>query len=573
MKKSLMTRLLSFVLFVAMIVTLFPFSAIAAEVAEDGNDVTVEDGETNEPDDGGEEEEEETVIDYSDPVSVSSADELETALTEGASAICIDADFELDRTFYVVSDTVIVADSPRTLTRAVGFGGDIFVIGENTDGTATLEPVVFTLGKPDETTPSMITIDGNAQNMQTDVVGTVIFVRGGSRADLYHNVTITNNNKVGNEKTLNEDYNLSYPIRIGGAVAIVSHKGEMRIMGGTYTNNRVNDITDSSTDEGNLSSQGGVIYNYGKLDVYGGTFEGNHAGRAGVFYNYRTLNLYSAEIKGNSASSLGGAIYVPNSTAAYLYIGEENDLVEPDARFVENVSANSAGAIYVQHVAIIKNATFLRNVAQGDDGGAITAGAMELTVENCLFEENVSESTYGGAIYLSGNNGDEDVLELVVNDTVFKNNSSVRGGAVYLSGAARAFFSNAEFTGNTSTSHGGAVYATNATVEINGATLQNNTSGTNGGAIGLYTSAVAVINNVTAEGNSAALGGFAYVNGSSLDLFNSTVTANTATDNGGAIYAYTDAVFNAYNTVFSKNTANGIPILQHLESIQSVIYP
>ncbi len=573
MKKNLTARVLALLLFAVMLFNMLPLAVFAdapadPEISEVTNGA---EGDDETPEDEGEDD---GTVDYSNAVDVSSADELEVALNEGTSAIRLVADFELDRTFYVISDTVIIADEMRTLKRADSFGGDIFVVGENSDGTATEKSVTFTLGKPDDITPSVIVIDGNSENMTADVVGTVIFVRGGSKANLYHNVTFTSHKKVGNVKTLGEDYKLSYPVRIGGAVAIVSSKATMRIYGGLYTNNTVNDITDSATDEGNISSQGGVIYNYGTLDIFGGTFSNNHAGRGGAFYNYRTMNIYNADIKQNSASSLGGAIYVPNSTAAYLYIGEENDTVESKVYFTDNISESNAGAIYAQHIATIKNAEFVGNISVDGNGGAISAGAMQLAIEDSVFEGNTADGGYGGAVYITGNNEDEDIRELIVGKTVFNNNSSTRGGAVYMSGAARGYFSDAEFSGNASTTYAGAVYGTNATIEINGAEFSNNTATSNGGAIALYSASVAVINNAGTEANTANLGGFVYVNASNLDIYNSSVNKNSAANNGGAVYAYTNAVFNAYNTEFNENSAttNGGAVMIYNGGTNSVLH-
>ena len=567
MKKTSSVRALCLVLLAAMLFNLAPFSAFAettGDVVFDDTVIENENGTTGEPSpedpDKGEDEEEEEddgLPDYSNPVGVSSSNELEQALANGASAIRIDQDFALDRTFFVTSDVIIIADEARTLTRDPAFGGDLFVIGENQDGTATETPVVFILGKHDDTTPSMITIDGNSHAMTVDVVGSVIFVRKGSRADLYHNVTMTNHVKVGNERALNTEYNLSYPIRIGGAVAIVSSGASMRIFGGLYTENRVNDITDSSTDEGMTSSQGGAIYNYGSLDVYGGTFSNNHAGRGGALYNYRRMNIYSAQIKNNTASTLGGAIYVPASTAAYLYIGEENDVTDEITLFEGNVATSNGGAIYAQNVGSIKNALFVDNSSEDGNGGAISAGGMVLSFENTTFDSNTAAGGYGGAIYITGSNGDEDNLELTVNGTVFRNNTSARGGAIYMSGASRAYFSGVEFNENGSTAYGGAIYATNATISANGVKMTNSSTTSYGGAVALYNGSVASFNNLQAEGNTAKLGGFSYVTASTLDVYNSEINTSEATENGGAVYAATDAVFNAYNSKFNANKASG----------------
>ncbi|MBQ9161801.1 MAG: hypothetical protein IJX74_00855 [Clostridia bacterium] len=573
-KRSLQLRVLSIVILMAMLLNFAPMAIFAEEIAnvveneEIPPENEVDSGDVVEPDDDGD-----ATVDYSNAVDVASADELEAALAAGSSAIRIMADFELDRTFYVVSDTVIVADEAHTLQRAADFGSDIFVIGENSDGTATAEPVIFTVGKPDDFTASMIVIDGNSENMTADVVGTVFFVRQGSRTDLYYNLTVQNHIKIGNEKTAREEYKLSYPVRIGGAVAIVSYKAAMQIYGGLYTNNSVNDITDSSTDEGTVSSQGGAIYNYGTLDIFGGTFDGNHAGRGGALYNYRTMNIYNAKIINNTASTLGGAIYVPNSTSAYLYIGEDNDTVESSVVFENNSSESSGGAIYAQHVASVKNTQFIGNTTAAGHGGAIAAGAMELSIESSAFDGNTATAGYGGAIYITGNNEDEDIKELIVDGTEFTNNSSKRGGAIYMSGTARGYFASVDFSENSSTTYGGAIYATNASVEINGANITNNTATTNGGGVSLYSSASAVMNNVTADGNSASVGGFVYQTAATLSLYNSTIKNNSADKNGGAVYAYTDGVFNAYATVFSKNTAStGGAVMIYNGGLDSLIH-
>lgn len=69
-------------------------------------------------------------------------------------------------------------------------------------------------------------------------------------------IKICNNKKVDNDRTFTEGYVLSYPARVGGAVAI---------------------------------NAGGAIY------------------------NYRTLNIYGGLLNANTSSDSGGAIYMANS--------------------------------------------------------------------------------------------------------------------------------------------------------------------------------------------------------------------------------------------------------------------
>ena len=487
--------------------------------------------------------------------TVSTADGLESALEKGINYIRITASFELDRTFYISRTTTIYTLSSVTLTRAPGFAGDLFVVGEDAEGNLNENGVTLTLGNPESTEEGLLVIDGNRDNLTVAVTGSALFLTKGATVDLWHNVTICNHYKTGNEKTLTGDYSLSYYGRIGGAVAIVAGGASMNIYGGIYSGNAVLDITDGDTDEGQISSQGGVFYNYGTMKVYGGTFEGNHAGRAGVFYNYRVMYIYNAVIQNNTASNLGGAIYMPASTAAFLYIGEENDVVTPSVSFIGNTSLGNGGAIYAQKVVSIKNAIFRGNHAT-TYGGAISANAPTLTVAGCLFEENTTDK-YGGAIYVTGSNGKTEGYEVAVRNSTFKGNSvtGLRGGAIYMSAGSRVYFYNCVLDANVSTSQGAALYANGGTVEMNRVDILNHTSAASaGGAIYLLNQAYALMNRVTATGNESKTGGFLYLTEARADIYNSIFRENTAS-NGGVAYVYYDGILNVYGTLFEENEA------------------
>lgn len=505
--------------------------------------------------DGDENDNSENTIDYSEAVGVTSAEELSQALSEKHRLIRIDSDFYIDRTFYVTSGTIIFTESAHVLTRAVDFSGDIFLVGENPDGTFTESGVTLTLGKPDSTEKDLLTIDGNKNNMTVDVVGSAIFVVTGSTANLYENLTVTNCKKVGNERTKLGLYSVSYPNRVGGAVAIVSSKSFMNIYGGTYSGNSVIDIVDS-TDEGQTSTQGGVIYNYGTLSVYGGLFDGNHAGRGGAFFNYRKMHLYNGTVSNNSSGELGGAVYVPNSDSAFMYVGEENDVIEPSVLFKSNIAEDDGGALYARNVLTVNNAIFEENTSTSGQGGAIVAYTPKITIDNSVFNRNQS-ATYGGAIYVSGNNDSADEVELAINSTTFEeNNAKSYGGAIYITANARMYASSVTFEKN-KTKYGGAIYSTGGSIEIDGASFIENATTYSGGAISLYESSTAILNDVTADGNTADGSAFAYVNTSTLDIYNSTFTNNTSSGAAGAIYYYTSASGGVYASSFKNNTASG----------------
>ena len=192
MKVALFKRIAALVLCTCMLTDTLATIALAAESepVRESDTVYVETGEnpkeeetpsnSTEPSEPGDETPPvwDGTLDNSQAVNVASAEELEAALNAQASLIRITADFEIDRTLYVTYETVIYSDEKHTLTREATFGGDLFVVG-NTEGTAKL-----VLGDSTSKLTNMLVIDGNKDNMTADVVGTVIFVASGTRADL-----------------------------------------------------------------------------------------------------------------------------------------------------------------------------------------------------------------------------------------------------------------------------------------------------------------------------------------------------------------------------------------------------
>ena len=526
MKLNRLLRPLALVLCLALV-----FSSIPLGLTAHADDAII---------DGAAGDEEENVDIYAGSVDVSTADELEEALAKATRAIRIANDFRLDRTFYVISDTVIYAEEAHTLTRGDNFGGDLFVIGRYEDNTVCENTVLFYAGRDGSETPNLLTIDGNRDNMGTEVVGTVFFGCENADVQLYSGLTVQNCKKDGNERTLNGTYEVSYPARVGGAVAI-NAGGELSIYGGTFENNTVNDEIENDDPEIALrSTQGGAFYLYGTTNIYGGTFKNNHAQRGGAFYAYRTLNIYGATIEDNTSSTAGGAIYMPASGLSKVYIEGGNDLSESGIAFKNNKSETFGGAIYASGAVI--------NIDQAGFSGN-TAG------------------THGGAVYCSINGDEDSGAKLTVTNTTLENNTAdYNGGAIYLTSSS-AYMEEVTFKNNhakaTANANGdryggGALYSTGSYVEINGAAIQNNTSDNYGGGIEAHSQSKVVLNNITTSGNAAkSNGGFIFTNNSEIEIYNSAIRANTANNQGGAVFTTNLATFKAYLTTFESNSSTG----------------
>lgn len=471
-------------------------------------------------------------------VDVSSAKQLENAIDKKVKNIRIVADFEIDRTYYIASEILIFADEPHTLTRAANFGGDMFVVGETSGGAKAFlysTVVKLTLGNPRSKLENRLIIDGNMDNMQTTVKGSVFFICYGGEVDLYDNVTIQNCYKQDNEKSYGADYKLSRPNRVGGSIAIIPN-GTLSIYGGNYKNNKVN-LEDSSTEEGRNSSIGGLFYNEGNLFIHGGTFEGNEGARGAIVYNYQTVRITAGNFINNYATKHAALYYAPSTASTQLALGNTDENGKK-VLVKGNSSRLDYGVIYTTHfsaVVILGNTSFKHNTAKsGDAGVAYATGAF--IVKDTEFIGN-SASGSGGALFLSRANNDEITRLMHVTNCTFTENRAKSGGAAYVSSGAAEDYSkgsivtmtNCTFNNNKATGEAGAVYVINkANLTLTDNAFTNNTAGSHGGALSIRSAYVSI-------------------NG---DRF----IGNTSSSNGGAMYlAYSSAIDN--NTHLNINEA------------------
>lgn len=270
-----------------------------------------------------------------------------------------------------------------------------------------------------------------------------------------------------------------------------------------------------------------------------------------------------------------------------------------------NKSNNRGGAMTIyQNQATeqlkhqISGITFEKNTAIVA-GGAIAFGkwgiegstkvAAQLT--NNEFNENSARN--GGAAYLEN-------AELTFADSSFTNNSATEfGGAIYVDQSSSVVVDNITFTGNRveseSTGNGGAIFSLNGNVQVNESIFTENTSKRNGGAIAIASDNVRddsvqqlsisnsefvsntaekkggavfwydyetndrkgdlAIEQTTFKDNKANMGGAIYAE-NAFTVTGSQFIKNQATDDGGAIYAYTTADFAISNSVFQENTSS-----------------
>ena len=334
------------------------------------------------------------------------------------------------------------------------------------------------------------------------------------------------------------------------------------------------------------------IINTVERDIIGETFTGNTNEIGGAIYNDgtgATLNINNTAFENNTSTNQtygGGAIYNNAGTVN----------IEDNVSFTNNYINNEY------------NPDGSGSNSYTSAGGAISSwgsGTVNITGENVRFEGNGLNSetgnpswTYGGALYID-TAGDKQAVLNIGEGTVFENNQSAVGGAIYM-GGTDAEITGAQFTGNkTDYGSGGTIYVyggpvagatetTKSDITITDTTFEDNYSGYSGGAIsnriyGSYDDSKITITGSTFEGNyanaqddyagggaienrgtivvsgsefndnSAAKEGGAIINWGATEITGSTFDGNEA-ESGGAIYNYTQNL-TIQDTTFTNNTA------------------
>jgi hypothetical protein len=205
----------------------------------------------------------------------------------------------------------------------------------------------------------------------------------------------------------------------------------------------------------------------------------------------------------------------------------------------------------------------------GFAGGAIRIDDEVVNITNSRFENNKADQ--GGAIGISS------AGTVNISNTAFINNGSILtttanslggGGAIWMTAAANLTISNSQFTGNSANQQGGALLVSAGTVTVNNSVFQNNivTKTTTSAFAGLgatftlfFAGTTLNLNNSTVSGaSSGSEGGFAYLGQltPNLNVTNSTISNNTATDYGGGLSTGTAGTVSFTNSTISGNTAN-----------------
>ena len=345
----------------------------------------------------------------------------------------------------------------------------------------------------------------------------------------------------------------------------------------------------------------GRIFSIGEgftVTLTNATLINGRAVEGGAIYNDGSLTLSDVKLSDNAADSYGGAVFnnghlvVGNSVfdsndivnrgsasvdygGAAIYNWYDGTLTVSGSNFTNNIKNYKNGDNLVGAITTIGNATvigsnFVNN--SGRWGGAISATGAELrknsstlTVSNTIFKDN--SALYAGAVYIWGSNYN-------IADCVFDNNTAFgkgnmtpnnnNGGALVVSQVSRfnepitGTISGSKFTNNKA-QYGGAAYFNKGFVTITDSVFENNVATAEGGAVGFSHASVkdlvVSINNSSFVGNKAPVAGAIFTNVDSK-ITNSNFINNSAAKIGGAICNVNDLTVE--NSKFVNNTPQAI---------------
>ena len=335
-----------------------------------------------------------------------------------------------------------------------------------------------------------------------------------------------------------------------------------------------------------------------KLNIYNANLINGNADIGGAIYNTGSVYAYNTNFINNTAATMGGAVFnngelvVSDSVfdsndivnrgsasvdygGAAIYNWKEGTLKVTNSNFTNNIKNYKNGDCLVGAITTIGNATvsgsnFVNN--SGRWGGAISATGAELrknsstlTVSNTIFKDN--SALYAGAVYIWGSNYN-------IADCVFDNNTAFgkgnmtpnnnNGGALVVSQVSRfnepitGTISGSKFTNNKA-QYGGAAYFNKGFVTITDSVFENNIATAEGGAVGFSHASVkdlvVSINNSSFVGNKAPVAGAIFTNVDSK-ITNSNFINNSAAKIGGAICNVNDLTVE--NSKFVNNTPQAI---------------
>jgi len=220
-------------------------------------------------------------------------------------------------------------------------------------------------------------------------------------------------------------------------------------------------IQDMTITDGNVTDDGGGIYNSGTLTVDNSALSNNSAhegGGGGGIYNNGTLTVSNSTVSGNYGND-GGGIYNYSGTATVS-----------NSTLSDNVTPLGGGGIKNSGTATVNNSTLSNNSALGG-GGVANHGTLAIS-NSTLSNNSTHEGGGGGGIFNSG--------PLTVSNSTLSGNSAPSGNG----GGIRSYNGTFDISNSiiSDSPSGGDCYNDGGTINDNGFNIvEDNSCGFTGG--------------------------------------------------------------------------------------------
>ena len=252
-------------------------------------------------------------------------------------------------------------------------------------------------------------------------------------------------------------------------------------------------------------------------------------------FNYDLTD--KVQITGNTAGEGGGIAF---RFQDYKLNDDWNNNNNSNYQVTTNINFN--GAVISNNTAtsgVGGGVRLYNNTANGNLGNR--KAFINVYLNHGTFGQNTAK-TYGGAIYtyhadIKNNSTSDNVLTISSNTA-----TGGDGGAIYVDGGTSIRLASTSITGNKA-QNGGAMAisaesGSNLTISLGTSTISNNSATVNGGAIYLPAGSLTVTGTSQMQGNTAgANGGVAYVNNGTVTLGGATtMSGNKATSGSGGVF-------------------------------------
>jgi len=280
-------------------------------------------------------------------------------------------------------------------------------------------------------------------------------------------------------------------------------------------------------------------------------FEGNDAGTnfgSAMFSWQANWTLSNSIIRKNKSANAG--IYIDDRDGGH-FVTIDNCLFERDT----TTGFGGSGVYGWQVTGLIKNSIFRDNYAP--NAAAMYFNGREFdssfSVDNCLFERNVTTSYGGTAIYHNRTN-------YTMSNSIFRGNTAPSSGAALYHGDTTVFYiNNCMFDGNQA-NYAAAIanYGIGCKGTFDACTFVNNRAGLGGGAVSNGFKADVAYKNCLFQGNEASFGGAIFTQNDTtrLTVENCAFTENVTSGSGGCIFVNSRIAASIKGSEFFYNTGD-----------------